>query len=66
MGNNRFKTVAPIYYRRAVGAFLVYDVSNMESFDALECWYSQIIDNTDENIVCMVLGNKSDLSDSAR
>jgi Ras-related protein Rab-8A len=30
--------MAPIFFRRSVGAFLVYDVTNMDSFIALKSW----------------------------
>lgn len=38
LGQERFKAIAPIFYRRSIGALLVYDVTNKESFLALETW----------------------------
>ena len=61
LGQDRFKSVAPAYFRRAVGAFLVYDISNMESFRALEEWYEQI-QNSQEKVIIMLLGNKLDVA----
>ena len=52
--------IAPLFFRRAVGAFLVYDVSSMESFQALDKWYEQILKNTDTKVIVMLLGNKRD------
>lgn len=53
--------MAPIFFRRSVGAFLVYDVTNMDSFLALKSWQEQISNNADGKIVVMLLGNKCDL-----
>ena len=38
LGQERFKALAPIFFRKSIGAFLVYDVTNRESFLALETW----------------------------
>lgn len=35
LGQEKFLALAPLFFRRAVGAFLVYDVCSMESFEAL-------------------------------
>ena len=61
LGQEKFKSMAPIFFRRSVGAFLVYDVTNMESFLALQSWHEQINNNADGKIVVMLLGNKCDL-----
>ena len=39
LGQERFKSLSPLFFRRSVGAFLVYDVTNLESFQAIEQWY---------------------------
>ena len=60
LGQERFKALAPIFFRRSIAAFLVYDVCDRDSFLALESWHQQIKDNADENIVVMLIGNKVD------
>ena len=52
--------LAPLFFRRAVGAFLVFDVCSMESFKNLDKWYDQILKNTDQRLIIMLLGNKCD------
>ncbi len=37
-GQERFSFVRPLYYKGAMGALLVFDVSNRESFDHLTNW----------------------------
>ena len=44
-----------------MGAFLVYDVTNEESFHALEGWKSQITNGAESRIVVMLIANKVDL-----
>ena len=39
LGQEEFKAVAPLYYRKSVGAFLVYDCTSKASFDAIDEWY---------------------------
>ena len=52
--------LSQLFFRGAVGAFLVYDVCSMESFRALDKWYEQIIKTTDTKVIVMLLGNKKD------
>ena len=49
-----------MFFRGAVGAFLVYDVCNLESFIALDKWYEQIQKTSDTKVIVMMLGNKKD------
>jgi len=39
----------------------VYDVTNKDSFYALDSWYQQLQNNAESKIVVMLLGNKVDL-----
>ncbi len=39
LGQEKFHSLAPLFFRRSVGAFLVYDVTNLESFKAIDKWY---------------------------
>ena len=61
LGQEKFKSLSPIFFRRAIGAFLVYDVTDKESFYSLESWHQQIANNSEESIVVMLLANKVDL-----
>lgn len=49
------------YYRGAVGALLVYDISKHVTFKNVERWLQELRENADRNIVIMLVGNKSDL-----
>ena len=63
LGQERFKALAPIFFRRSIAALLVYDVCDRDSFLALETWCQQLKDNTEENIVVILVGNKVDKPD---
>lgn len=41
-GQERFRTLIPSYYRDASGAILVYDTTNMNSFQKLESWIEEV------------------------
>ncbi|AQL04061.1 Ras-related protein RABA1d [Zea mays] len=57
----RYRAITSAYYRGAVGALLVYDVTRHSTFENVERWLKELRDHTDPNIVVMLVGNKSDL-----
>lgn len=50
------------YYRGAVGALLVYDISKHLTYESAERWLKELYDHADPHIVVMLVGNKTDLS----
>nr|GLL22833.1 ras-related protein YPT3-like [Ipomoea trifida] len=58
---DRYRAITSAYYRGAVGALLVYDVSRHVTFENVSRWLKELRDHTDPNIVVMLIGNKSDL-----
>lgn len=61
LGQEKYKALAPLFFRKAVGALLVYDCTSRESFEALDGWLAQLSSNSDTRVVVMLLGNKCDL-----
>nr|GLL16508.1 uncharacterized protein LOC109163655 [Ipomoea trifida] len=59
-GQERYRAIVPAYYRGAVGALLVYDVTRHVTFENVESWLVELRDFTD-NIVVLLVGNKADL-----
>jgi len=50
------------YYRGAVGAFIVYDTTKHSTFQSIELrWLQELRDHADQQIVIMIVGNKTDL-----
>lgn len=60
-GQERYRAITSAYYRGAVGALLVYDVTRRPTFENVERWLKELRDHTDPNTVVMLIGNKSDL-----
>ncbi|KAI4382042.1 hypothetical protein MLD38_008053 [Melastoma candidum] len=60
-GQERYRAVTSAYYRGAVGAMLVYDMTKRQSFDHMTRWLEELRGHADKNIVIMLIGNKSDL-----
>lgn len=57
----RYRAITSAYYRGAVGALLVYDVTRHVTFENVERWLKELRAHTDTNIVIMLVGNKADL-----
>ncbi|CAA2960751.1 ras-related RABA4d-like [Olea europaea subsp. europaea] len=60
-GQERYRAVTSAYYRGAVGAMLVYDMTKRQSFDHMASWLEELRGHADKNIVIMLIGNKCDL-----
>lgn len=56
----RFRSMAPMYYRNANAALLVFDLTNYDSFISVKSWVSELKRNIEEAIILIVVGNKSD------
>ncbi|KAI0496721.1 hypothetical protein KFK09_023045 [Dendrobium nobile] len=60
-GQERYRAITSAYYRGAVGALVIYDVTRNATFENLERWLKELRDHTDSNAVIMLVGNKADL-----
>jgi len=61
MGHGRTRSLAPMYYRGAAAAILVYDITKPSSFTSLQEWVCELKNNAAKDLVLAVCGNKSDL-----
>jgi small GTP-binding protein len=59
-GQERFQYVRPLYYKGSMGALLVFDLTNRESFDHIAKWIEEVRSNAGK-IPMIIVGNKSDL-----
>ncbi|NXP77388.1 RAB25 protein, partial [Ramphastos sulfuratus] len=50
------------YYRGAVGALVVFDITKHQTYDVVERWLKELYDHAEPNIVVMLVGNKTDLA----
>ncbi|KAG5438203.1 hypothetical protein PCANB_003054 [Pneumocystis canis] len=60
-GQERYRAITSAYYRGAVGALLVYDITKPVTHENVQRWLKELRDHADSNIVIMLVGNKSDL-----
>jgi len=63
-GQERFRAITRGYYRGAVGALIVYDITKATSFANVEKWIKELNEHADSDIVIMLVGNKTDLKAS--
>lgn len=63
VGEERFMSVTRQYYINSHGAMIIYDLTNKDSFIKMNKWIKDVKDNAPKNIIIMVVGNKSDLSE---
>nr|XP_033779782.1 ras-related protein Rab-3D isoform X1 [Geotrypetes seraphini]XP_033779783.1 ras-related protein Rab-3D isoform X1 [Geotrypetes seraphini]XP_033779784.1 ras-related protein Rab-3D isoform X1 [Geotrypetes seraphini]XP_033779785.1 ras-related protein Rab-3D isoform X1 [Geotrypetes seraphini]XP_033779786.1 ras-related protein Rab-3D isoform X1 [Geotrypetes seraphini] len=62
-GQERYRTITTAYYRGAMGFLLMYDISNQDSFNAVQDWATQIKTYSWDNAQVILVGNKCDLED---
>ncbi|XP_050366907.1 ras-related protein RABA5b [Argentina anserina] len=62
-GQERFRAVTSAYYRGAVGALVVYDISRKTTFESVERWLNELTMHCDTAVAKMLVGNKCDLED---
>lgn len=60
-GQERFRSISKSYFRNAAGAILVYDITNIASFDQLSDWLTDLQTLCLPNSYILLVGNKKDL-----
>lgn len=60
-GQEKFRSLAPMYYRSANVVVLVFDVTSKSSLENLDDWAAEIADKAPQGVKTVVLGNKIDL-----
>ena len=65
-GSSQPEKLTKYFYKNAVGALLIYDVTNRESYNAIEkVWTKQIKAFGREEMQCILIGNKCEVASSA-
>ena len=60
-GQEKYRSLAKIFYQNASAAVLVYDITLKKSFEQLkEYWSKEIKTNSPEDIILAIAANKSD------
>lgn len=62
-GQEKYHSLAPMYYRGAAAAIVVYSITDAASFGTLKSWVNELHQHGPEDIVIAVAGNKCDMED---
>ncbi|CAL4929099.1 unnamed protein product [Urochloa decumbens] len=63
-GQERYAALAPLYYRGAAAAIVVYDITSPESFSKAQYWVKELQKHGSPGIVMVLVGNKADLHEN--
>ncbi|XP_028800495.1 ras-related protein Rab-2-A-like [Neltuma alba] len=61
-GQEKFRSITRTYYREAIVALLVYDITRKETFKHLDSWLKELREHADSNVTIVLVGNKCDLN----
>ena len=65
-GQDRFRAITKNYYKGANGIILIYDVTNLQTYENVKNWITQIREETNPNVVIYLAGNKIDIPEEER
>ena len=65
-GQERFRNIISSYYRGAQGIMLVYDITDLDSFQNLNSWLIEIEKNASKNVFKILVGNKCDMENERK
>jgi small GTP-binding protein len=59
-GQDKFRAITRNYYKGASGIILIFDVTNIKSFENIKKWINEIKEEISENVSIVLIGNKID------
>ncbi|XP_064395354.1 ras-related protein Rab-22A-like [Halichondria panicea] len=63
-GQEKYRGLAPMYYRGSSAAIVVYDITSERSFNEMQTWITELRQLGPQNLVLAIAGNKLDLESS--
>ena len=60
-GLERFNSITRAYFKKSTIVFIVYDVSDRESFEDVKSWYNMIKSECHNKTFITLIGNKNDI-----
>ena len=60
-GQERYRSITTSYFRGSHGCFIVYDITNEDSFDNIDKWFEQTQKSASKDVSVILVGNKCDL-----
>ena len=65
-GQEKFRTLIPLYTREANIIFFIYDITNSDSFHNIEKWYNSLENVNKNEAIFFLVGNKIELNDERK
>ena len=65
-GQEKFRSLIPMYIRESHIVLFVYDITRKESFDSIPKWFSDVLDIKSNEAVFVLIGNKIDLENERK
>ena len=63
-GQEKYRSLAKMFFKDAAVALIVYDITSKKSFDEIKnYWMNLVKENGPKQIIMYIVGNKSDLSE---
>ena len=62
-GQEKYKSLAPIYFRNAAAAVVVFSLISRNSYDQINDWITSFVEVAGPNALIYIAANKSDLND---
>ena len=63
-GQESFRSMIRIYYKNSSCAFIVYDITEKESYNHIESWITECKKIAPETTLLVLIGNKNDLNEN--
>ena len=65
-GQEKFRSLIPMYIRESNIILLVYDITRKESFDNIPKWFTDVLNIKSNDAIYVLVGNKIDLKDQRK
>ena len=65
-GQEKFRSLIPMYIRESHIVLFVYDITRKESFENIPKWFSDVLDIKSNEAVFVLVGNKIDLENERK
>jgi small GTP-binding protein len=62
-GQERYRAITSSYYRGAVGAMVLYDITSTLTFQSVPKWLGELREHAEASVIVMLVGNKVDCED---
>jgi len=65
-GQEKYHSMASMYYQDAAAAIVTFDMTDIKSFEGIKVWMKELREKGPANIVIVIAGNKSDLVENQK